>query len=108
MCLLTFSDQPSSLSTNDSSLPWQQPVGLSSPSSSTSARRLEWDSGADVGYLNMDMSKDKLSTIERVTLQGLAREGQIAKKVGKIIFFVPLPFFEAKKLFCSVTLYFIK
>lgn len=43
--------------------------------------RMEWDSAADVGYIEMDMSKEKLSTLERVTLEGMARKGNAEKKV---------------------------
>lgn len=52
-----------------------------SPTSSTSGKKLEWDSGADVGYLNLDLSKENLSTIERIILRGLSNDGKSEKKV---------------------------
>lgn len=52
-----------------------------SPTSSTSGKKLEWDSGADVGYLNLDLSKENLSTIERIILKGLSNDGKSEKNV---------------------------
>lgn len=39
-------------------------------SSITSNRKLEWDSGADVGYLRQNTNLESLSTIERIALEG--------------------------------------
>lgn len=50
-----------------------------SPTSSTSGKKLEWDSGADVGYLNRDVAKENMSTIERIILKGLSDDG-LSKK----------------------------
>lgn len=73
-----FPEPFSSLSTNDS-LPWV-PNSANSPTSTTSAR-MEWDSAGDVGNISVDMSQAKLSTLERVTLQGMALKGDSEKKV---------------------------
>ncbi|KAL0276692.1 UNVERIFIED_CONTAM: hypothetical protein PYX00_004207 [Menopon gallinae] len=69
-----------SLSTQENDSNTSNLFGMS-PTSSTSGKKLEWDSGADVGYLNMDLSRENLSTIERIILKGLGEDGLSKKQV---------------------------
>lgn len=48
---------------------------------SVSGKKLEWDSGADVGYLNLDLSKENLSAVEKIVLKGLGSDGTSEKKI---------------------------
>lgn len=69
-----------SLSTQENDSLASTALGMS-PTSSTSGKKLEWDSGADVGYLNLDLRKENLSTIERIILKGLSNDGKSEKRV---------------------------
>ena len=70
-------DYPS-LSTQENDSLASNPLGMSPGASS---KKLEWDSGADVGYLNLDLSKENLSTIEKIVLKGLSSDGDTEKNV---------------------------
>ncbi|KAK6622280.1 hypothetical protein RUM44_002087 [Polyplax serrata] len=67
-----------SMSTQENDSIVSNPPGMSP---GASGKKLEWDSGADVGYLNLDLSKENLSTIERIVLRGLSSDGTSEKDV---------------------------
>lgn len=67
-----------SMSTQENDSVVSNPPGMSP---GASGKKLEWDSGADVGYLNLDLSKENLSTIERIVLKGLSSDGLSEKNV---------------------------